>query len=206
MNVQNAAKQQDRARITRALVVDAAAVEFAKRGYAAASINSILAASGRTKGALYFHFPSKDALAHAVLDEARARYTGIAAPWRERTDHPVRSMRGLMDDIASALTADPVLQADIHLGTDSGASFDRTRRASLSWEGVALELASAAQEKGCLKAQFTPERLVRSLVTVVAGQCLLSRLSTNASDVHTRYSESCGIVIAVMTTGVPSAV
>lgn len=76
---------QQRAIKTRAGVITAAAHEFADRGYAGASINSIIANSTSTKGALYFHFPSKEALAEAVLDNVRAAYSRIAE--RRRSVH-----------------------------------------------------------------------------------------------------------------------
>ncbi|MFD4434234.1 TetR/AcrR family transcriptional regulator, partial [Nocardia sp. NPDC058497] len=45
------ARQQERARRTRAAIIKSAAVEFGKSGYAAASLNRILEGSRATKGA-----------------------------------------------------------------------------------------------------------------------------------------------------------
>ncbi|NUS16758.1 MAG: helix-turn-helix transcriptional regulator, partial [Streptomyces sp.] len=59
--------QQERAVRTRRAVLEAAAAVFAERGYAAATIGEILTRAGVTKGALYFHFDSKAALAQGVL-------------------------------------------------------------------------------------------------------------------------------------------
>ena len=61
--------QQERAVRTRRAVLEAAAGVFAERGYAAATIAEILNRAGVTKGALYFHFDSKAALARGVLEE-----------------------------------------------------------------------------------------------------------------------------------------
>jgi AcrR family transcriptional regulator len=192
-------KQQERARITRERVLDAAAVEFAAHGFTGASVNKILAASGRTKGAFYFHFPSKDAIGRAVLDEARARYEAIARPWQGRTDDPVASLSGLIDDVTAELTIDPVLQAAIQLGIESEHIFDTAFRASQSWEIVALELAQVAYEKRILVKPFTPERLVRSLVTMIAGQYLIAHLMDSAAAVHAGYIEARSIVLTAMT-------
>lgn len=49
------------------MVLEAAAQVFAEHGYATARIADILKAAGVTKGALYFHFDSKEALAKGVL-------------------------------------------------------------------------------------------------------------------------------------------
>lgn len=94
---------QQRAIKTRAAVIAAAAHEFAERGYAGASINSIIANSTSTKGALYFHFSSKEALAEAVLDNVRAAYNRIVERRRGAHIHPFDSIAGIVDDIAAVV-------------------------------------------------------------------------------------------------------
>ncbi|MFJ3235775.1 ScbR family autoregulator-binding transcription factor [Streptomyces sp. NPDC086787] len=61
--------QQERAIRTRHAILKAAASVFDERGYEAATIGEILTRAGVTKGALYFHFPSKQALAEGVFAE-----------------------------------------------------------------------------------------------------------------------------------------
>jgi TetR/AcrR family transcriptional repressor of nem operon len=60
------AKQPD---VTREKILDAAFQEVYLHGFQAASLNNILAKGGLTKGALYHHFPTKNDLGHAVIDE-----------------------------------------------------------------------------------------------------------------------------------------
>ena len=60
------AKQPD---ITRDRILDAAFQEIHKYGFQAASLSNILDRTGLTKGALYHHFPDKDRLGHAVIEE-----------------------------------------------------------------------------------------------------------------------------------------
>lgn len=60
------AKQPD---VTREKILDAAFQEIYRHGFQAASLNNILANTGLTKGALYHHFPTKDDLGHAVIEE-----------------------------------------------------------------------------------------------------------------------------------------
>ncbi|RPF24790.1 ScbR family autoregulator-binding transcription factor [Streptomyces sp. TLI_185] len=60
--------RQQRAVRTRRAVIEAAAQVFAERGYAAATIAEILDRASVTKGALYFHFNSKEALARGVIE------------------------------------------------------------------------------------------------------------------------------------------
>jgi len=65
---------------TRAALLDEATTLFAERGYAGTSLEDIASASQVTRGAVYHHFASKQALFEAVLDiqETRA-LAGITA-------------------------------------------------------------------------------------------------------------------------------
>lgn len=54
---------------TRERILEGAAEEMYRVGYQAASTANILKRLGISKGALYHHFPSKQALGYAVLDE-----------------------------------------------------------------------------------------------------------------------------------------
>ncbi|MGO8962216.1 MAG: TetR family transcriptional regulator, partial [Mycobacterium sp.] len=58
-----------RADTTRHRLIAAAAHQFARRSYSMVSLDDILAEAGLTKGAMYFHFPSKQALALAIIDD-----------------------------------------------------------------------------------------------------------------------------------------
>ena len=63
----------DQARATREHLLDVATRLFAERGYDATSIGTVLEAARVSRGALYHHFPSKEALFEAVYDAAQAR-------------------------------------------------------------------------------------------------------------------------------------
>lgn len=69
--------QSERKEGTRRQILEAAAAAFAKDGYAATSLNDVIRHSELTKGAFYFHFPSKEALALAVVDDLRDRWSSM---------------------------------------------------------------------------------------------------------------------------------
>ncbi|QYG92149.1 TetR/AcrR family transcriptional regulator [Iamia sp. SCSIO 61187] len=62
------ATQEERRAETRTALLDAGATLFAERGIAGASVDAIAAAAGRTSGALYDHFGSKEGLLFALLE------------------------------------------------------------------------------------------------------------------------------------------
>jgi TetR/AcrR family transcriptional repressor of nem operon len=69
--------EQGRADATRKQILRAAAHQFARTPYSAVSLDDVLADAEVTKGAMYFHFKSKYALALAII-EKQSRL-GIAA-------------------------------------------------------------------------------------------------------------------------------
>ena len=61
-------KNRDASERSRKKILLSAVREIHRKGYNATSINDILAGTNLTKGALYHHFPNKQALGWAVLD------------------------------------------------------------------------------------------------------------------------------------------
>lgn len=97
------ASQDQRRAQTRRALLDAGARLFAERGIAGASVDAIAREAGRTSGALYDHFGSKDGLlfalleswvgeATAVITAEQAAATGLdewlAAMWHAVSDPP----------------------------------------------------------------------------------------------------------------------
>jgi len=60
---------------TRAALLDEATALFAERGYAGTSLEDVASASQVSRGAVYHHFASKQALFEAVLEVQEARVT-----------------------------------------------------------------------------------------------------------------------------------
>lgn len=100
------ARQPD---ITRDRILDAAFQEIYRHGFQAASLNNILAKTGLTKGALYHHFPDKDRLGHAVIEEVvRAGLEAMVfAPLRE-ADEPLETLREIIRRKAEKATPESV--------------------------------------------------------------------------------------------------
>lgn len=96
-----------RADATRQRLLGAAFAEFYRHGFQAGSVNAIVAAAGITKGALFHHFPAKQQLGYAVVDEMVAPL--LAERWLdplETGDDPVTELqrtfrRYVAEDIAS---------------------------------------------------------------------------------------------------------
>ncbi len=79
---------------TRQRLLDAAAVEFARKGFAEANINEISLAAGFSKGTIYNYFASKQALLLALIADAGAQHVEyIAGQVRAGNDPKQRLFR-----------------------------------------------------------------------------------------------------------------
>jgi AcrR family transcriptional regulator len=90
-------KKVERGQATRLRIVATATTLFSELGYEATSIEAVLRESGVSRGALYHHFDSKDALFEAVLEaiEADLAQAAIAAS-RDIAD-PAQALRAGCD-------------------------------------------------------------------------------------------------------------
>ena len=69
-----ARRTKEEAERTRTRIMASALALFAKKGYDRTTFNDIAARLNLTKGAVYWHFESKEALLMALLDEMLAKF------------------------------------------------------------------------------------------------------------------------------------
>src|ERR1700692_137352 len=82
---------------TRERLLQAASREIYRSGFQSAGLDTILAAAGVTKGALYHHFDSKEALGYAGVEEVIA--TNLRAKWLRpllRGNDPIDTLIGIV--------------------------------------------------------------------------------------------------------------
>ena len=109
---------QPRARATRLAILTAAAEHFARNGYYATSLDSVLADSGGTKGALYFHFASKEALARAVIAEMVRGWGDLREQVSRRGLDPLSALLALFDEVIALLIDNPIARGGMRLLND----------------------------------------------------------------------------------------
>ncbi len=83
----------EKGRATRERLIQAGRELFGARGYEDTSIGAILEAAGVTRGSLYHHFETKEALFDAVLDRVVAEIAATAAQAARAAPDPVASLR-----------------------------------------------------------------------------------------------------------------
>ncbi|TQF74230.1 TetR/AcrR family transcriptional regulator [Rhodococcus spelaei] len=192
------ARQQERARRTRAAIVEAAAVEFARRGYAAASVNTILEGSHATKGAMYFHFESKEDLARAVLASALERYTESTDRWKRVDADPFQVLHGIIVELAERFAAETIVQAEFRLIIEPEFYSEVRSGGSQVWGHTAHELVLRAQREGHLRADADPAVFSRVLGACLAGQRYMLDMTTDSTGLRDRFEEAFEVLLQAM--------
>ncbi|MDT0307905.1 ScbR family autoregulator-binding transcription factor [Streptomyces sp. DSM 44917] len=174
--------KQERAIRTRRRILEAAALVFEREGYQGATITEILRAAGVTKGALYFHFPSKEELARNILLEQRKDLTVPQQPFRlqEMID------TGML--LTERLRTDALVRASVRLTLDQQAR-DLDRRGPFrAWSEHNLALLEAARLQGELMPHVNPAEVAELCVGSFAGLQMMSQAMSDYRDLPQRLS------------------
>ena len=102
-------KRLERGLETRRAIIETAARLFAEHGYAAVSIEAVLAACRLSRGALYHHFQSKEALLEAVFEAVEIDVTNKVLSRTGSASGAIEAVRAGCDAFLD-LTQDPVVR------------------------------------------------------------------------------------------------
>ncbi|MFC8172512.1 ScbR family autoregulator-binding transcription factor [Streptomyces sp. NPDC057242] len=172
--------QQARAIRTRQTILESAAAVFAERGYERTTIGEILVRAGVTKGALYFHFTSKEDLAVGVL----------AAQMLDEplTPQPIK-VQELVDQgflLAHRLQCDPLVRASVALALDSGAMGIDRAAPFRAWIDQVSEALMAAKAQGELLVHVDVTDTAELFSGAFAGIQTMSQILRDRNDLTHR--------------------
>lgn len=130
-------------------IVEAATRLFAERGYAAVSIEAVLAACGISRGALYHHFRSKEALFEAVFEAVEIDVTGRVVGRSSAAGGPAEAVRAGCEAFLD-LTQEPVVRQIMLTDAPSVLGWDKWREidARHAFGLLKAALEPAAEEAG----------------------------------------------------------
>ena len=154
-----------RADTTRQRLIAAASRQFAHHPYSMVSLDDILAEAELTKGAMYFHFPSKQALASAIVDHlseiTRAAVTELLA----------RKMSGLetLIDLVYLLAVQDTEHEVARAGVRLLETLDKTAAFLQSWIELVTTLIQKAMTEGDVIDHHDPEDIAKMLVALWLG-------------------------------------
>lgn len=157
---------------TRAFLLQTAAEVFAERGYAETTMAELIARSGLTKGAFYFHFSSKEDLALAVIDEKQRQWIAAVHATIDDERSAIDQLRAVALALVHLHHDDPSAFSVSRLTRDlagapaiSGVVRDHTR----TWVGLLANLIGRAQADKDLPTEIDAHDLAALLVAATDG-------------------------------------
>ncbi|MFC3227056.1 TetR family transcriptional regulator [Marinibaculum pumilum] len=161
----------------RALILDAARAIFEEEGLEGASLRAIAARAGYTPAALYFHFPSKEAIYAAVLHESLAALRAAVDRAVDDAAGPAARLRAAgmaFFDFYAARPRDLDLGFYLFRGGMKSAGLGRDNDAALNaaLEAALQPIAASAEELGADRAEAG--RIMVDCFAHAAGLLLLA--------------------------------
>jgi TetR/AcrR family transcriptional regulator, transcriptional repressor for nem operon len=171
---------------TRQRLLKAAFREVYRYGFQSAGIDTILAATDVTKGALYYHFGSKEALGCAIIEEIVAEMT------RDRWLRPLQRSKDKdpIDALIGVVQAIPHQPRDVKGGcplvnlAQEMSQLDEQFRKRLekifhAWQAEVAMVLRRGQSQGTVRHDLVPEETASFLIAMVEGYEVLAK---NAQD------------------------
>lgn len=183
--------RQERAEVTRSAIIDGAARAFDGTGFFGTSLSDIVREAGVTKGALYFHFASKEDLAQAVVGEQFSAWetaTGLERPG-------VQTVIDLVHTLTRRLQESVRVRAGIRLvieqSTASGAHAGPYER----WIDVIRNCLAQAQGRGDVRPEIDVADAAQVVVGCWIGLQLSSQVLTGRRDLAERTTQMWQMIL-----------
>jgi AcrR family transcriptional regulator len=158
---------QARAEVTRGRILTAAAELFEQQGYTASPLTDIMARAGVTKGALYFHFSSKEELARAVVAEQRL--------WSEAD---------VSHEFASALQTDVIARAAVRIAIEHGVFTSPDPTPYKQWVNTTAAMLEHAQRADEVKPCADVQTMAEYIVAAYSGVQMVSQVLHSRANLH----------------------
>jgi AcrR family transcriptional regulator len=176
-----------RGEATRRLILDAAAEAFAEAGYANVALSDVIARAQVSKGACYHHFPSKEALAVALIAYTDAQLLDKA---RQVTSESASALENLVR-VTFALANATQHDTKVRMGVLLGAALGQTRHTESEGYQQRRAIFLAALERAVAEGDLVVEQVDAAdlgeviwssfvgnyLLTAAAGQDLVVGLA-----------------------------
>lgn len=192
--------RQARSEATRQRIIDSAVHLFNEIGYDATGLGDVIEHAEMTKGALYYHFDSKQALASAIIEDGNAHllrtFRSIgesSAPALERIIHGVFV-------VADLLSTDMLARSGLHLLQALGEFNNVAEQTYDAWIHNVTAGVNEAIEEGDLQPDLDGQVVGETLVGAMLGIELLSTAKSSGTDVLERLTRLWELLLPAVVT------
>lgn len=184
--------RQPRSRATRSRILEGAAERFAADGYHGTSYSSLLEATGLSKGALYFHFPSKLDLAVEAYRVKQQELIQASLGRGRGSGSALERLFAALEARAGAYMRDRSFRILPRLSTDFARDPDLVplvRELHANAVGAFTSLLREAQEAGEIAPEVDLQAVARTIFATIVGMDEVSERESGGSDLMQRSRE-----------------
>lgn len=187
--------RQARSEATRRRIIDSAIDLINEIGYPAAGLADIIERAELTKGALYYHFDSKEALATAIIEEGAATVLDtFRAASRSSSPAMENIVHGLFM-ITDVLSGDRVAQAASRLLRTFGGFNASAKQTYVALLDEMTQMTASAVAEGDLRPGLDAEESSNVIVGAMLGAELFSSALANGKDLRARFTRALEIML-----------
>ena len=165
-------RRQPRATATRHALLVAAGEHFAVHGYHATSLKDLLSDGPGSKGALYFHFPSKYAVATALVEEMAVSWDLVVPTAEREPPDPLHALIAVTDVVVARLD-DPIVRGAARVLRDQVVDRPTLAELSAGWQSDLARLFTLAADAHLVNAAVDPQWAAHEVVVTLAGRATL---------------------------------
>lgn len=187
--------RQARSELTRQKIITAAVDLFSEHGYPATGLGDIIARAEMTKGALYYHFDSKESLAEAIIDDGGSAMLGTFRVITETSSPALENTIHGLFVVADFTRSDKVAQIGMQLlRTFSGINAANTRVYTSWLDELTAQLNQAADE-GDLREGLDIAGAAEVILGSMLGAEALSRATATGTDLRERVARTWDLLL-----------
>lgn len=183
---------RDRAEDTRRSILEVAAVSFATRGYAGTAFSDLIAETGLTKGAFYFHFPSKEALALAAFAHVQERWVSAVVSSTDGEAPAIDQLIAMLDAAVRFAEQERasgcIHRLSVELSEDPRLR-ERMAPYVAGWEDMVAWLIQRGQKEGDLRSDVDANAAARVSVAAFIGIQEVSQIASGRTDLRARAGD-----------------
>lgn len=173
---------------TRQRIIEQAAPLFNRLGYAGCSMQDIMSATGLEKGGLYRHFSSKEQLAEEVFRYSLSQVTEVRWQGIEAVEGAVKKLQFMVHrfvQVQSIIPGGcPVMNTAIDADDGNPVLRKLVREAVQEWKDKIIGIVEAGIHASEIRSDVDPRSVANTLIAVLEGALMISRLEGNRVAVH----------------------
>ncbi len=166
--------RQARAEATRKKIIDTAVELFIDLGYGETGLAEILQRADVTKGAFYYHFDSKEAVAAAIIDSTFHTFAEVSTAIIESSSPALENIIRATFAVADLTGTDRTIAAGKMLAQSLTQVSDRGPKAFLDWTALFVGQVCEALGRDGLGGDLNPEDVGETIWVTTLGSHLLS--------------------------------